>query len=186
MRAAVDVTESRPLVAAAEHWHAWRKRWRDAPRGRPHAALAASFARRVASARERIFEGPWTYGGGISQLSLALIRRVDANAVVARRRENYAHLDRLARERGHRPLFEKLGDGVCPLYLPLPVRNRDDLLVRLRKAGVETFIFGMFAHPRLDAVRRAEARALRDELLCFPVHQDLGARDLERMAELLP
>lgn len=172
-------------VAWAAQWDALRRRWRDAPRGRSREALAAAFDDRAVSARRRIFETTWTYGQGMSRLSLALIERLDPGAIAGRRRENYDRLAALVSERGVEPVVPKLPAGACPLYLPVLVKDRREVLVRLQRAGVGTFVFGMFAHPAMDVAGFPEAAALRDDVLCLPIHHDLDARDLGRVAELL-
>jgi perosamine synthetase len=174
----------RPLVPWAELRQIERRR--QGHRGRGHAELAAIFAQRAAAAEGRIFAGPWRYGREISHLSLALLRRLDPAAIRERRRRNYLRLAaRLAGAPGFRPVMESLRPGVCPLYLPVFVRHRTEILLRLQAAGVETFLFGIFHHPALDAARFPEARTLREEILCLPIHQDLEAADLDRLAALL-
>jgi perosamine synthetase len=180
-----------PTVAWRAHLKSLRCPWRDTPifrrNGQPiHSTLAARFERRVVTARRRIFEGKWVYGRSISRLSLALIRRLDAEMVLERRRRNYLKLNSLLRDGlGYCPVQPELPVGTCPLYLPVFVNNRTEVLLRLQAARVETFIFGMFNHPAMHTDRFPESRRLREEILCLPVHQNLDGHDLERMALLL-
>ncbi len=180
-----------PLVALDAHRDDLRRRRRDRPPrdrdpARAHDALATRFARRVVTAERNIFHGELHYGRGISRLSLALLRRCDPGAIVQSRRANYRQLDALLRDApGYRPLYGALADGACPLYLPLFVRERTEVLLRLQAHGIAPFIFGMFHHPALDAARFPESRRLRDELLCLPVHQGLDEADVERIAAAL-
>jgi dTDP-4-amino-4,6-dideoxygalactose transaminase len=188
---ALPAQRRRPAIA----WDAQRKKlqsfWHGATtfNGRGSVArdaLAARFEQRVVRARRRIFEGEWLYGRGISRLSLALIRRLDPETVFERRRRNYLQLDSLLRDvKGYRPVLPELQSETCPLYLPVFVRHRAEILVRLQANSVETFIFGMFHHPAMDARLFPESRRLREEILCLPVHQNLDADDLKRMAALL-
>jgi len=183
----LDVTApSRPVVAWAAQADARRRRRRDAPRGRSPQALAAVFEDRVAKARRRIFEGPGRPARGISRLSLALVERTDPAEVVARRRENYERLAVAAAGRGLEPVVPALPPGACPLYLPVFVKDRREVLIRLQRERVETFVFGMFGHPAMDAARFAEAAELRERILCLPVHHELGPADLARLAGFLP
>ncbi|HEX8116393.1 MAG TPA: DegT/DnrJ/EryC1/StrS family aminotransferase, partial [Pyrinomonadaceae bacterium] len=146
----------RPLMSLDAHRKRLRVFWRGAltfeRRGRDaREALAAGFERRVVNARWRIFEGEWLYGRGISRLSLMLIRRLDSGAVLERRRRNYTRLDSLLRDaEGYRPVMSRLPDETCPLYLPIFVRRRTEILLSLQARSVETFIFGMFQHPSMD------------------------------------
>jgi len=177
-------TKARPTIA----WHAGRRKRRAktifAQNGRNRKEeLARRFGDRVVTARRRIFEGEWIYGRGISRLSLAMIQRLDTGRVVERRRRNYLQLDSmLCGVRNYRPVLSALPAETCPLYLPIFVRHRTEVLVRLQAALVETFIFGMFSHPAMDTERFPDSRVLREEILCLPVHQDLEEFDLRRMA----
>jgi dTDP-4-amino-4,6-dideoxygalactose transaminase len=148
--------------------------------------LARRFGDRVVAARRRIFEGEWLYGRGISKLSLAVIQRMDTGMVVERRRRNYLELDSMLRDvPNYRPVLSALPAETCPLYLPIFVRRRTEVLVRLQAALVETFIFGMFSHPAMDTERFPDSHVFRNEILCLPVHQDLDEIDLRRMASAL-
>lgn len=174
----------RPLVPWSELRQIARRR--RGHQGQDVTELAAVFAHRAAAAESRIFQGPWRYGRGISHLSLALAKRLDPAAVRERRRRNYLGLTaRLQPVPGFRPVLAGLEPGVCPLYLPIFVPDRTEVLLRLQAAGVETFLFGMFHHPAMHAAAFPETRALREDLLCLPVHQDLGEADLDRLAALL-
>lgn len=181
----------RPLAALDAHRKRFRLLWRRLTtfkrRGRDaRTALAAAFEQRVVNARRRIFEGEWLYGRGISRLSLMLINRLDPAGVFERRRLNYLRLDAmLCDSAGYRPVLPDLPAETCPLYLPIFVRRRAELLVSLQAHAVETFIFGMFHHPAMEAGRFPESRPLREEILCLPVHQNLGEAELRRMAALL-
>lgn len=192
---------SRPFALAAPRrgpFVAWdaqrddrRRRTRDRPPSerdpaRAHAVLAERYGARVATAESNIFARNQHYGRGISALSLALLRRCDPAAAMQRRRANYVRLDALLHDvPGYRPLHTVLLDGAVPLYFPLLVRDRTELLLRLQAQGIATFVFGMFRHPALDPARFPETRRLRDEILCLPVHQDLRDGDVERIANVL-
>lgn len=191
-RRCVLPAKRRPATIA---WHASQKRirllsgnarflsWRGR---RTYDALAARFAIRAARARQRIFEGEWSYGRGISRLSHAFIQRLDAEIVLKRRRRNYLRLDSLLRGApAYDPVLSELQPDTCPLYLPIFVPHREEILIKLQAALVETFIFGMFNHPAMDTGRFPESRRLREEILCLPVHQNLDECDLERIASLL-
>jgi|GEM_PF-1244973 len=180
-------TKTRPTIA----WHAGRRKRRATAifrqNGRRHQEeLARRFGDRVVAARRRIFEGEWIYGRGISRLSLAVIQRLDTGMVVERRRRNYLQLDSLLRDvLNYRPVPLALPAETCPLYLPIFVRHRPEILVKLQAALIETFIFGMFSHPAMDTERFPDSRVLREEILCLPVHQDLEEFDLRRIASAL-
>ena len=183
---AIEFT-SHPRIAWDAQWGSLRRRWRDRPPiARVEETIRRRFVRRNATAWRRIFEGPWHSGGGISKLSLALIERLDPSHIVARRRRNYERLDALLRDAaGYRPVVTTLPDEVCPLYLPVFVRNREDVFVRLFAARVEPFIFGMFHHPAMSIELFPESRSMREEILCLPIHQGLDDSAVERVASLV-
>jgi dTDP-4-amino-4,6-dideoxygalactose transaminase len=188
---ALPAQRGRPTIALDAYRKRLRTLWDGATTFKPrrqdtYKALTARFEQRVVRARRRIFEGEWLYGRGISRLSLALIRRIDSGTVLERRRRNYLLLDSLLRDAvGYRPVLPELQAETCPLYLPIFVRHRVAILVRLQANSVEPFIFGMFQHPAMDDSRFPESQRLREEILCLPVHQDLDEDDLKRMAMLL-
>lgn len=129
-------------------------------------------------------EGGW--GRQISSLSELLVHRVDPEPVVERRRANWRELrNRLDGLPGFHPVFTELSDGAVPLSMALRVTRRDSLVRRLRRAGIDTYIFGRWAHPALKPPSFPRARRLRHELLGLPVHHRLTPADLDRMSELL-
>ncbi|HSY51641.1 MAG TPA: DegT/DnrJ/EryC1/StrS family aminotransferase [Thermoanaerobaculia bacterium] len=185
--AAAIESHRRPRVAWSEQWGSIRRRWRDRPPlARAEETIHARFLRRNDTAWRRIFEDPWHAGSGISKLSLALIERHDPDLLVARRRRNYERLDALLRDAaGYRSVALSLPDESCPLYLPIFIRKRTDAFVKLFAARVEPFIFGMFHYPAMPVDAFPESRTMRDEILCLPIHQDLGDADIDRVASLV-
>jgi perosamine synthetase len=167
------------FVALDAQLTAWRKRWRDRAESRAD-VLRERFAERVVTVRARIFDGPWSYGRAMSRLSLALSERIDPEHVARRRRENYETLAKMLNAN-----VAKLDDGTVPLFLPLLVDDRTAALVRLQAARIEPFIFGMFHHPAMREDDFPEARRLRENLLCLPIHHELRESDLTRIAETL-
>ena len=192
-RAIIDIAEldlqspRRPPVAWSAQWGSIRRRWRDRPPlARVEETIAARFLRRNATAWRRIFEEPWHAGRGISGLSLALIERLDPERIAARRRRNYARLDAMLRDTaGYRPVTASLPDECCPLYLPIFIHDRSTAFVKLFAARVEPFIFGMFHHPDMAVDAFPESRAMRDDIVCLPIHHDLGDADIDRVASLV-
>lgn len=129
-------------------------------------------------------DGGW--GRRISILSEVLVRRAGPEAVVERRRANWRVLrDRLAVLPGFRPVFTELHDAAVPLSMALRVTRREELVRRLHRAGVGTYVFGRWAHPALPPRSFPRARHLRREILGLPVHHGLTSVDLDRMHRLL-
>ena len=162
-----------PFIAIGAQLASWKKQWRDRAESN-HDTLRQRWDDRVAAARDRIFNGAWSYGRAMSRLSLALTSRVDPTLVIAKRRSNYERLS-----------GRKLDEGVVPLFYPKLVEDRTETLLRLQSARIEPFIFGMFFHPSMDPSEFPEAEKLREDLICLPVHHELSDDDLRRIEEAL-
>ena len=110
---------------------------------------------------------------GPSPLVARIARAHDLARVVERRRRNFFHL--LGALRGVAPpLVSELPSGVCPLFYPLWVPDREEALARLRVDNVEANAGWRSFHPRCDGTEFPEATRLREHVLELPCHQDLG------------
>jgi hypothetical protein len=156
--------------------------------GRWSRSLLRSVARVAvrASQVERIATGtmhfdPGHVNLGISPLSLRIARAQDFVDIVALRRRNYLVL--LSQiETVCRPLFETLPDGVCPLFYPLRVKRKDEVLYRLRSVGIEAIDFWRSHHPACDPQEFPETMELRRSIIEIPCHQDIGTETMWRIA----
>ncbi len=126
------------------------------------------------------------YRRGMSCLSRFVFRRALEGEVVARRRANYAALlARLADEGDLDVVHDRLGEGVCPLFLPVIAPDRDGLEGHLRRRGIGTFVFGRDLHRTLDRDEYPDATYLSRHVLGLPIHQDLDEKDMEFIAEAI-
>jgi len=115
---------------------------------------------------------------GMSALARRIALSQDLASVVEARRRNYFFL--LGRLRDVAPpLFNQLPPGVCPLFYPLRVEDKAEVMARLSARGVETIDFWRRFHPACDASAFPEVAELRRTVLEIPCHQDLTP---ERMA----
>jgi perosamine synthetase len=118
---------------------------------------------------------------GASPLVERIARAHDLARVVERRRRNFFHL--LGVLRGVAPpLASELPSGVCPLFYPLWVPDRDEALARLRADNVEANEGWKSFHPRCDGAEFPEAARLRQHVLELPCHQDLGPAHVAHVA----
>lgn len=118
---------------------------------------------------------------GISALSLALARRLDHAAIVEQRRRNYYAL--LARVRDLAPpLVHELPTGTCPLFYPLWCEDKSAVRQRLAGEGVEAIDFWRHGSPLVPEGAFPEVEALRRHVLELPIHQDLGAPEMDALA----
>jgi dTDP-4-amino-4,6-dideoxygalactose transaminase len=118
-------------------------------------------------------------------LSHYLASRVNGAKVAAKRRRNYARLaDRLADLRPHiRVMHPTLDEGDCPIGLPLLVEGREGLRRELGARGIGTRMFWDELPEEIDLARFPASEYLRDRTLVLPVHQDMDARAVDRVAD---
>jgi dTDP-4-amino-4,6-dideoxygalactose transaminase len=111
----------------------------------------------------------------------AALPRLAARDIAERRRANF---DRLAAELGDLvpAALAAPPNGACPLVIPVGVVDKPGLLRALRRGGIRPLDLWSVPHPSLDAARFPRAAALRRTLVGLPVHQELRARDVDRIA----
>ena len=120
-------------------------------------------------------------GLGTSPLVERIARAHALARVVERRRRNFFHLLGALRAIAP-PLVSELPPGVCPLYYPLWVPDRDEVLARLRAENVEANEGWRSFHRRCDGQEFPEAARLREHVLELPCHQDLGPAHVAHVA----
>ena len=110
---------------------------------------------------------------------LSLAETLDADAIRARRRENAAILlDLLAPY----ALFPELGAEDCPLFVPILVKNRDEL----KKYLISQNIYCPAHWPRTSLHRLDErTEQLYTQELSLICDQRYGAEDMQRLAEFV-
>jgi perosamine synthetase len=115
----------------------------------------------------------------------AIVKRMslasDAPEIVTKRRYNYTLLAELLKE-VLPPMFLPLPEGVCPLFYPTLVDDKDRLRLALKERGIEAIDFWRTGSPLIRAGQFPEVEALRAQVLELPIHQDLDEADLVRMA----
>jgi len=120
-------------------------------------------------------------GLGAAPVVQRIARAHELATVVERRRRNFFHL--LGALRGVAPpLVFELPPGVCPLFYPLWVQDKDEVLARLRADNVEAGEGWRCFHARCDGQEFPEATRLRRHLLELPCHQDLGPAHVAHVA----
>jgi perosamine synthetase len=119
--------------------------------------------------------GPRDLGLGASPLVRHLCRRVHLPEVVARRRRNFQTLAALLD--GFDVVGAPLGDGDCPLFLPLRVRDKRRMHAALQARGIDAIDFWNTGESPFP-----EVAALRRQILELPCHQALDDGDLARVA----
>lgn len=118
---------------------------------------------------------------GASRLVEHLLSRFDDRMVVVRRRRNFTRLARALD--GVLPVVgAPLAPGVCPLFVPVRVRQKRDLMQALHAAGIDAIDFWSTGDAACDPNEFPDAAALRAEILELPCHQSLDDADIDRVA----
>ena len=113
-----------------------------------------------------------------------LMRFLDRDTVIARRRANFQHL--AARLRGRVTLpFPELTDGACPLFFPVLVRDKVRVQQQLEDRGVQSVNLWDTSHPDCPSDLAAEVAHWRRECLELPIHQELSPAHMDRVADAL-
>lgn len=110
-----------------------------------------------------------------------VLRRISDPAAAQRRRENYRLLLSRLGELVPEP-FGELPDGASPFAFPIQVDAKGSLLARLRDWGVNALDLWSVPHPSLAHDLFPGAAFRRATTVALPVHQELRASDLERVA----
>jgi perosamine synthetase len=118
---------------------------------------------------------------GASRWTQQLVRFTNPDQVIARRRANYARLAGQLRPYVSVP-FPELAPGTCPLLLPVLVANRDHVHAELAALGVQSGKYWPVSHSTCPADVAADVAPWREHCLELPIHQELSAADIDRVA----
>jgi hypothetical protein len=121
---------------------------------------------------------------GMSRITKELWNRIDFPSVVKRRRRNFYFLKaQLSRE--GLAFQNDLSQGVCPLFFPVVVKDKEQALAFLLSRGVEAIDFWRHFHPACEASEFPEVRHWRETIVEIPCHQDLEERELLHQVKVL-
>ncbi len=109
-----------------------------------------------------------------SGLTRLLLKRINAQEIIRRRRENYLCLiEQLRRLPEISLVFNDLPDNVCPLGVPICSKESERLRKVLLDAGIEVFRWTSLPK-ELTRAEFPNAHYLANQLLVLPIHQDLN------------
>jgi dTDP-4-amino-4,6-dideoxygalactose transaminase len=112
----------------------------------------------------------------------SLMRLMDRERVVERRRVNYARL--AAHLRGQVPCpLPDLPDGACPLFFPIMVPDKVRVQRDLARLGIGSVNLWDTSHPTCPADLAAQVSRWRRECLELPIHQELDEATIDRVAQ---
>lgn len=118
----------------------------------------------------------------MSAVCRSLLARFDYASIYETRRRNFLHLQERLND-GAPPLGKALEDGVCPLFFPLLVPDKRAAARALAERGVGTVELWNYGYPEAEDHTLPDARFLRRHALEIPIHQDLGASQIDYVAD---
>jgi dTDP-4-amino-4,6-dideoxygalactose transaminase len=117
----------------------------------------------------------------ISGLSRLLLKQFDYERIRARRQANFLRMrDRL--HGGVALLRDDLEPGVCPLFFPILVRDKEAAAAALWRRGVEAVQFWNYGDPEAAREEGPDAKYLREHVLEIPIHQDISLDQIDYAA----
>lgn len=127
---------------------------------------------------------PDDVGLGMSGMSHNVLAAQKMSRIIEVRRRNYRYLLRSLRDVAP-PLMPHLDEGVCPLFYPMIVRDKAEVVQRLEALGIEAIDFWRYFHPSCDPKQFPDTTWLREHVLELPCHQDLTPRRMEYVAQMV-
>lgn len=117
----------------------------------------------------------------ISGLSVEVMKRVEPEEVISKRRGNYRFwLDKLEGKGGISIIFKNLPEGVCPQVFPIIAEDAENLEAKLLSKGVYVDHWPWLPREVEDNKEYPTANFLAKHLLVLPVHQNTDVNCLER------
>jgi perosamine synthetase len=117
-----------------------------------------------------------------SAVTIAVLPRIADAGAAERRREHYRRYLELLPDLVAGP-FAELPEGASPFMFPAAFQDKPKALERLRWARVRALNFWSAPHPSLPTERFPRTMELRRTVVGLPVHQELRARDVDRVAQ---
>ena len=117
----------------------------------------------------------------MSRLSERLLERFDYAAIRERRVQNYRKLGELLRPEVLQA-FPSVPNGVCPLFFPVVVPDKQAAAEQLRARGVDALEFWNDSSEPGGHEMGPDAQFLRRHVLELPIHQDLTPRHIDHIA----
>jgi dTDP-4-amino-4,6-dideoxygalactose transaminase len=153
---------------------------RRAIRALGHGSVRAAHLERVATGTQHFNRKHVDLG--MSPLTKRIAMAQDLEGLIERRRRNYFFLLGRLREAAT-PLFNQLPPGVCPLFYPLVVQDKAEVMARLHARGIDAIDFWRRFHPACDASSFPEVAQLRRSIVEIPCHQDLTPELMAAVAD---
>ncbi|CCK80473.1 DegT/DnrJ/EryC1/StrS family aminotransferase [Desulfobacula toluolica] len=124
---------------------------------------------------------------GISEKSRSIIKTIDYNEIIKTRVRNYNLMYEYFQNKNLSvKLFGRLKPGECPLLFPiiLEKENKRKLVYKaLKEKGIVSHPWWDRFHPKVTWEDFPDAKFLKNNLLGFPIHQNIEPIHIEKMIE---
>jgi len=122
----------------------------------------------------------------MTKVSRYVLWNSDYLAIKEKRRHNYRCLaEAMPKSEALECVFTSLPDGVSPMVFPFVAKDRSNFHLALRERGVPAVTWGGVVHRGLPKDLYSDAWYLYDRLVMLPIHQDIGDREIQFMADVV-
>lgn len=129
---------------------------------------------------------PDLMGRRMSGLTANALRRIDLDAVIQHRRQNWQiYRELLADVPQVEPLIPDLPHDVCPHSMPVLIPNRDRIAAELQAADIDVSAWWAGFHQGLDWIAVGDALKLKNNVLSLPLTPHLKRPGIARIVKLL-
>ena len=119
----------------------------------------------------------------ISSITKSLLKKNDYISIINNRRKYYElYMSLLMNRANLEVIYKKLPEGVCPLYFPIIVNNRDQVCHKLNERLIHAIPWWAGYHRAIAWTDNDEACYLKDNVLALPVHQDMDESGVRYVA----
>lgn len=115
-----------------------------------------------------------------------MLATFDVSKIVNMRRKNFLrYAECLSGHNKLIPLYKELPVGVCPLYYPIIVENREQICRELNMLGIDATAWWAGYHRSLPWAEYPDACFIKNKVLVLPVNQHLEAVHIEFIVKKL-
>lgn len=121
----------------------------------------------------------------VSKFSERIMRNLDYEKIKEKRRKNFEYLlKNLTKTEDIEVVFNQLPMGVCPLFFPIIVKDRQYYYQKLKDRGISTFQYWQHMHHAVPWDKYPDAVYLKQHVLGLPIHQDISYYHLDKIIEV--
>lgn len=120
----------------------------------------------------------------INNISHKIIDSCDVSEICCIRKANYTYLyENIIQYSWIQPVLTEINDGICPLYLPVYVKNRKELQSFL----AERNIYCPVIWPKSENILETDSvtEYMYEHMLCIPIDQRYGLEEMNVIREAL-